>query len=553
MAKESHTIIGAAFFPVWVVLCLTCVICACSRNVDPRLQTAESIMEQHPDSALMILAAIDTAQLSHSEDMALYGLLYTQAMDKNHLDPTDDFLIDRSVDYYGEHNDKDRLLKSTYFLGRTQYLKHRYSSAIVNFYKSLRLAEEMGDDYWAGMSCRGIADIYNKTFNTSDEVIFAKKELEYIQKSRRQPYINYSLNDLGMSLYSNGQIDSVFMISQQIGDSAKKYNDAYLFNEAMKMRGLGMISKQKYIEAYDIFNKICVSPYVTEKDSLLLGLTLCGINRLEEAEAIALSMQNNCQPLANTILYNIYYKKGDYENALKERLYIDSIANSTLKKGIANNIVSSLMESYEVERRLNTAKIKASKSILFAILSFSLLIIAVLIFIVVYIIKKNKRNMEEKIRFADALRENLSKTKRDNEKIHEILKLTLTDNLEIIDSFSNIIIQNPDSKNVRKKTADAVSRLIEDLSSSGEKVDILERKVDLAYDNLISDFKVDLPGLKDADYLLYLYSILKFSNVTISVILKEEKIEAIYNRKRRLKDKIKSLDENKKLRYLAYL
>lgn len=199
------------------------------------------------------------------------------------------------------------------------------------------------------------------------------------------------------------------------------------------------------------------------------------------------------------------------------------------------------------------SELKASRVIFWTILSLVFLVIVVLICIVEYIKKRHSKEMEEKIRFADSLKDSLIKSQLSNVRNHDIIKNLLTDNLDIIDNFSNIIIHNPDSKSIRRKTADAVSKLIEELSSGGEKVTMLERKVDMAYDNLFTKFKEDLPGLKDADYLLYLFSILRFSNTTISVILKEDKIEAIYNRKRRLKDKIKSLGENKSARYMEYL
>lgn len=206
----------------WGLVVLLCLGCGCNRKVDSRLALAEAIMDEHPDSALMLVESIDTTELSNPEGMALFGLLYTQALDKNYLNPADELIISRAADYYGRHKDKDHLLKSTYFLGRIQFLKENHSTAIVNFYKSLKLAEDLGDDFWAGMSCRGIADIYHLTFNPADEAVYAKKELEFLEKSGRQPYINYALNDLGIALYDNGQIDSVFVLCKQIADSAKK-------------------------------------------------------------------------------------------------------------------------------------------------------------------------------------------------------------------------------------------------------------------------------------------------------------------------------------------
>ena len=59
--------------------------------------------------------------------------------------------------------------------------------------------------------------------------------------------------------------------------------------------------------------------------------------------------------------------------------------------------------------------------------------------------------------------------------------------------------------------------------------------------------------MKEADYRLFLFSLLGFSIPAIAVFLKEKKITAVYDRKRRLKDKIKTLDPIKSNRYLAFL
>lgn len=56
---------------------------------------------------------------------------------------------------------------------------------------------------------------------------------------------------------------------------------------------------------------------------------------------------------------------------------------------------------------------------------------------------------------------------------------------------------------------------------------------------MISRFKAAFPDLKDADYKLFLFLTLGFSIPAITLLLREDKIEAVYNRKARLKTKIK--------------
>ena len=66
-------------------------------------------------------------------------------------------------------------------------------------------------------------------------------------------------------------------------------------------------------------------------------------------------------------------------------------------------------------------------------------------------------------------------------------------------------------------------------------------------------FREDFPNVKDADFILFLYTLLGFSNIAIALFLKEEKVMAVYNRKNRLKKKIKEIGEERAKAYLDLL
>jgi len=98
-----------------------------------------------------------------------------------------------------------------------------------------------------------------------------------------------------------------------------------------------------------------------------------------------------------------------------------------------------------------------------------------------------------------------------------------------------------------------VIALIDQFNVDSTKFYVLEDLVNKGYNNIMSDLKTDLPNIKNIDYALFLYSILGFSISSISIFFKEDKISSIYDRKRRLKDKIKKLEPSKSERYLKLL
>ncbi|MDE6843768.1 MAG: hypothetical protein K2J24_09620, partial [Muribaculaceae bacterium] len=143
----------------------------CERHdeIRAKLELAERIMDSRPDSALAVLDSLTLSYptLDSDRDRALYGMLYTQTLDKNHLDPKNDSLISFAVDYYDRKKDIPRQIISTYYRGRVLYHREQFPQALVSLYKAKELAENDSSFFWAGMACRGIADIYNDTYNSA--------------------------------------------------------------------------------------------------------------------------------------------------------------------------------------------------------------------------------------------------------------------------------------------------------------------------------------------------------------------------------------------------
>ena len=79
-----------------LILLAICFITGCQGGKDTvsvLLTEADALMYESPDSALTILKSIGQADLQTEEHLAHYALLYSQALDKNYIDVTNDSLI----------------------------------------------------------------------------------------------------------------------------------------------------------------------------------------------------------------------------------------------------------------------------------------------------------------------------------------------------------------------------------------------------------------------------------------------------------------------------
>lgn len=510
-------------------------------------------MEEYPDSALEILKSISPDDLTDDGSIALYGLLYTQALDKNHLCPTNDSIISLAVDYYRSEGDVLRRVLSNYYQGRARYNAGNNSMAIVSFFKAKELAESNGLDFWAGMACRGISDIYNDTYNSAEELAFAEREYELIKKSGRQPYLNYALNDLGKALYNNGDHERSISISKQLTDSSDRYDDPYLYTCARNLLAYNLMYKEKYDEAYPVLSEICDREYAETMDSINLCIAMLKTNRIAEANTLRKNISEIHGTFGHMFEYQTAKQRGDWLSALDEIESIDSISDSQFREAMSHDLTSSLIGYLEQQNKLDKVEMKISRIRMWSAIIILFLILLLISCIGLLVYFRQKRIIADKMLLATQLQNELDSASRENSNSDLIIRSLLQSKYALLEEFSDFMIQKGESNCSHRKITEALTKIFDDLSVGNERITALENEVDYAHHNLISDFRKELPGLKDADYKLFLFSVLGLSAATISILLKEGKIEAVYNRKRRLKNKIKQLTTPNQERFLLYL
>ena len=524
-----------------------------SGGYDERLLKAEEVMDSDYVLALAMLDSVNVSLLGSKGDKALYALLYTMALDKNHRNPTDDSLISTASNWFTKKSDRERAVISHYYQGRVRYHNANYPLALISFFTSKEMAESDSMYFWAGMSCRGIADIYNKTYNYAEQVTYAEKEYEYIKRSGKQPYLNYALLDLAWS-YNNSTNDSaVGVLIEQMADSATKYKDGYLLYCAIELKAFEFLMQDRYDEALPLLTDICVSEYAEPIDSLYLSYALAHTGAMERAVQMLDVISYDPSHWKGTIRYDIHKRKGEYTKALQEMERLDLVKDSLLRKALGYNLTSSVVDNYTVTKKLAESELRSSRKSVWLVILGGVIVLGVICYVTARIVRKQKSELDRKMMLVEQLREMVSQADKDSSKSSELIKILMASRYELLREFSSIMQQSKDESMAQRRIAESVTVLIKELSQGGEKIKELEHQVDAVYDNLFSDFRRDLPDLKDADYRLYLFSILGFKSGSVSLFLNVDNVTSVYDRKRRLKDKIKELDEAKRTRYMRFL
>lgn len=530
------------------------VLVSCSNPyAEAEMSRAEAYMESHPDSALAVLQSIHADDLLTPSDRALYGLLYTQALDKNWLEPKNDSLISLAVAHYMSVDNPSRLAVAYYYQGMVRCNNENYPSAIVCYFKAKELAESQGLYFYAGMACRGISDIYNQSYNSAEELHFAEKEYDYFHKFGKQPFLNYALLDLGRALYNKGNYEKTLIVSNQLLDSANIHNDETLRQGSLRLTAQSLISMEKYNEAVPLLSEICESQSAEPIDSLRLCEAMIETGQMENASNLLAKTSDIEIPLKNSIEYKINKKYKNYREALHNLEHIDSVTNQLFRNSVSHNLTTSLTDYFNIKRAEDELKIKEER--IFRNLSILCAFIAIMLIVLLslHYYRRQSKKISEKVLLAEQLAESLKKSKSENSINREVLKWLKSSKYELLENLCSIVYSYGDESKRREKVADAVDKVISDLSTRSDKINEWEKQVDSLYDNLFSDFRNDFPNLKDIDYRLFLFLVIGLEIPTITLLLRENKVDAVYNRKRRLKNKISNLDNERKAKYLSFL
>lgn len=230
--------------------------------------------------------------------------------------------------------------------------------------------------------------------------------------------------------------------------------------------------------------------------------------------------------------------------------YLDTISWDIVSSSLNRNLAGTVMDYYEINAAMNKSHLKTLRMKTYIIVLISVFAIISISSILIIRIRRKNRIISEKIILAENLKESIESN---SSRINSIIQNLLSSKYSLLNELCEIINSQPNTAKKQQQIVDKIDRLIKDISIDGNSIQKLEDQVNSVQNGLISKFHDDLPNLKEVDYRLFLFLVLKMSSPSISLLLKEDKIDSIYNRKRRLKDKILRIeDPSRKELYLSF-
>ncbi|MDR0231791.1 MAG: hypothetical protein LBI82_06695 [Dysgonamonadaceae bacterium] len=500
----------------------------------------ENLIEQNPDSALILLELIEFPEKLNPENYANYLLLRVQAKHKTHRSIAEDTLIHVSISYFLEKKDMPKVVLAYFYSGRIDYERGDNEKAIQDLLFAKDYAEKAKDDNLLGLIHYDLGDLYYEEYNT-------KSALNNYQYSRK--YFLKAGNEKN-AVYIQTFIGNVYLTQepQQTKLALDNYNQVLLYAEQHKdtsqlisiLRNIGLAYKEMkdYSRAKEyLFKSIAVDKhgkYSTDNYFILSGIYL-SLNLPDSAIYYAGQLSPNVVGNEDyTGLYNYYDLMGNiytymskHEQASecyqKKCEYLDLSYESKIRQSVLD-----IQEKYDSEKLKNSLQ-KTELHNQF-ILNISLLGALVAILLTVFLVIMIKRK-KEKIQQIEHNLETMKEMFSDYDENKLSLKQALLEQLDVAKKIAQIhaIPSNTTEYNLNEMYFKIFGK------NMAEKLDWnnLYPVIDKLHDGFVKKLRKTYPDLSDKDVQLCcllradfkideITFILDYNNITTTQTLKNK-------------------------------
>lgn len=522
----------------------------------------ESMMEDAPDSALVLLRGISAKGLHSRAERARYALLYAEVEDRVGLETGCDSLLVQARRYYRKQTDEVRdLCKTLYYLGRSKLRQGDRPGALRLFLE----AEEKNDSFDnpgdLGMLYLSIGDVYRGELNFVRAYRYYGEARELFLRSGDMHHRIEALLGMtvcGLRMHDFERTRRNCMLALELSDEAH--------DEQLARKSLGYL-----VALYALFERSTLPEELLQRversfcrDTTVTGFrTLAHIqllrNRPDSArryiECAKISAGGEDLPMLFYTAYKADISAGRYKEATRNLnsfiYYSDSLTRSSLQ-GSAGMIEK---EYFRERTAFYNYRLQSRRTWELAIFGAAFLLLGIAGYIIRQCINLHRARNERYLLLVREMQSEYRNLSALLERSHEedaLLKGEIAARFDIVEQLGRTLYERESSASAQTALVRQVKRLIDDFSENGTMLQELERVVNVAHDDAMRKLRHDFPQMKDADVRLLCYIFGGFSPQVISLFM-HDSVANVYARKSRLKARIRASEVVNKDLFLSLL
>lgn len=345
-------------------LCVAVVMSSCHRNrlAQDVLNRADSMMEEHADSAMSLLRRDSVVFLRATQQQRMaYILSKTEAEDKLYITHCSDSAMQLAVKYFDRHGTALQRTRAWYLLGRVYCDMLLYGNALTAF--DAALAVQPDDDStvcrYKARACSWAGYVYEEKYLHKDALRYNKMAYAYARKADVPTVLVYSLRDIGRSYCYLNEFKIGIQYYRKSAITAKSINAKDLYEMVMYELAGVYTDAGMSEEAHDalclsfspvVYEALASYYFIWADYYRLKGMPDSAIVYNKKGMTYGLKRKNKKAALD---VARLYAKTGNKDEAIRfyetYSAYVDSVDNAeTVQYG---NILSRMEQMFDVERQ----------------------------------------------------------------------------------------------------------------------------------------------------------------------------------------------------------
>ena len=528
--------------PLYYLLLTLLLLTGCNapNQMTDDLIRAEAWMNEHPDSALNLLKGIEQTELQTREHHARYALLYSQALDKNYIDKTNDSLINIAVDYYRQTDEVRSKFLSYYYKGRIHINAEENPEAMLAFMEAEQLVDALGDDYYAGMLYQYIASIYRSYMDYPKAMEYAEQSIDCYTRAGKNRHRLWELLSKASLFRTMNEDAEGIRIMEALLPEVEATNDMALFSGCLGNLILGCLDENRLADARKYYDRYVqkINP-MTKNTTLLARIAQLYAyeGSFSEAQRFMEAAWGKANGRADSIILyvtssNIHRKKGNDRQAYADLEKGVTLQNKNVRKTLQQPILTTQMDFLSQELAFQHYKQHTEK----IIWMLGIGLVVILAGIAIYGIRKRMRQRVMRIKEEKArLEEDLEVLQTTQEKTEALKNGLFESKMKELDKL--VLVSLKEFKNEESRNR-AILKLVQDTKDQihGNKKNManLEKWVNEYKDNVMQHLRSEIVLPDESYYELACYLLANFSVNTIALLM-DETTNTIYKRRSRIR------------------
>ena len=495
--------------PIVLLIVSSCV----SHKTKAALDRAESLVNEAPDSALVIVKAIDRDELKTRSSQARHALLLSMAQDKCRINVTEDSTIRVAYNYYQKHGSSFNRLLSTFYLGIIQQNAGDDIGAVIAFHEAEPLAEALGDHRLQSVCDQHLCALYSRNYDRSSAMTYAERSLEAAKKTGDSLMMDYCRLDLAAQYSAQRQYDTSRVLLSQLLAKSEEHRALYSYAARYLAKQYLFNQNPAYDKADSLYSAILEKGVIrlSSVDYGYLGLIAEYKGEREMADLYSSLSEQTMVSQADTHTFcltrtNLLKLREDYKGAFlsyeKAMEIQDNWVNDQLEQSLSHAMES--LYHNQAEREKEKGRFR---------LYLALLIGVLLVGVVVWLaerLHRAKREILEKMAQIHDFSSDLEKLQSKNTASRSLLDHFVKDKIRSLNSLADAYF-SWDSDYVRQKERRVGNHTKEELVETFQKqleifrrnpefYSALENELNMSHDNIMVRAREELKGEKKVDF-----------------------------------------------------